>query len=341
MAGQWIVSRGRRDGESAPGVRAGIGRVGSWSWRILLSGQARLRWRPAGAKSAGAPVGARSAGAPVAKSATAPVRTDPPHAPSHVLPPSAPVRAKSPRAPIRARWAVPLLAGMTLVAVLLTWTTIAIATRGVAARQAAGKMTAGPLVIPAPRLAGNLPRRFGPITDPAAEAIVSQFRQRFGVVGAGLLASAKHAAAQPGTGTAGTTGTTGSSGATRRQVTAAWTSGLYGEPGHIDPTTDRPAWVMYLGLDASAKLGIPSATITRLMTGILGPYAMVGPWRVMPGHRGGSANCTVAWLGQTEVDVCGWATDHTIGAVASPARDTSVGELATMMIKMRFDLQRS
>jgi len=47
----------------------------------------------------------------------------------------------------------------------------------------------------------------------------------------------------------------------------------------------------------------------------------------------------IAWLAQTRVSACGWANDHTIGALASPTRDTSVAELATLMIKMRFDLR--
>jgi hypothetical protein len=97
---------------------------------------------------------------------------------------------------------------------------------------------------------------------------------------------------------------------------------------------------MYLGLDTTGILGRPSGTIVSLMTRLLGPYSLVGSWPVVAGHRGGSANCTVAWLGQTSVSVCGWATDHTMGAVVSPVKDTSVRELATLMIKMRFDLQR-
>jgi hypothetical protein len=75
------------------------------------------------------------------------------------------------------------------------------------------------------------------------------------------------------------------------------------------------------------------------MMAILGPYTKLGPWRVAAGHRGGSANCTIAWLAQTRVSLCGWANEHTIGALASPTRDTSVAELATLMIKMRFDLR--
>ena len=97
---------------------------------------------------------------------------------------------------------------------------------------------------------------------------------------------------------------------------------------------------MYLGMDATAKLGVPSVTIGWLMMGILGPYSKNGPWRVRAGHRGGAANCTVARLAQTMVGVCGWATDHTIGAIAAPIRATSVAELATLMVKMRYDLQQ-
>jgi hypothetical protein len=97
---------------------------------------------------------------------------------------------------------------------------------------------------------------------------------------------------------------------------------------------------MYIGLDATASLGAPADSVGRLMMGILGPYAKIGPWRVNAGHRGGAANCTVAWLGQTMVGVCGWATSHTIGVLASPIRATSVAELATLMIRMRYELQR-
>ena len=232
---------------------------------------------------------------------------------------------------------------MTVAAVLIALATAHIAERAVATSQAAARKVGGPLVIPAPKIAGAYPRRFGAITDPAVLAIVSQFRQRFGAVGSGLLADARQAAeTRNPVGARSTAGATASgSGSADRRVTAAWTSGLYGEPGHLDPATYRPSWVMYLGLDASGMLGRPPTTIARLMTGLLGPSALVGPWRVTPGHRGGSTNCTVAWLGQTSVSVCGWATDHTIGALVSPVRDTGVGELATMMIKMRFDLQRA
>ncbi len=218
---------------------------------------------------------------------------------------------------------------MTAAAVVLGWATVSVAQRGVAGSQAAGKKMGGPLVIPAPKSAGGLPRRFGSIGEAGAGAIVAQLRQRFGAVGYGLVADARRAA------DAGKL-----PGRTAKDITAAWTSGLYGQPGHLDPATNKPAWVMYLGLDATAKLGVPADTISRLMMGILGPYAKIGPWRVNAGHRGGAANCTVAWLGQTMVGVCGWASDGSIGAIASPIRDTSVAALATLMIRMRYDLQR-
>ncbi len=218
---------------------------------------------------------------------------------------------------------------MTAACVVLGWATTSIAERGVASSQAAAKKASGPLVIPAPNTAGGLPRRFGSIAEQGTGAIVAQLRQRFGAIGYSLVADARKAAE------AGKL-----PGRTSKDITAVWTSGLYGQPGHLDPATDRPAWVMYLGLDATAKFGAPADTISRLMMGILGPYAKIGPWRVDSGHRGGAANCTVAWLGQTMVGVCGWASDQSIGAMASPIRDTSIAALATLMIRMRYDLQR-
>jgi hypothetical protein len=228
---------------------------------------------------------------------------------------------------VRAGLAVPFLALMAAAAIVLAWATVQVAERGVTATRQAAMTVGGPLVRPAPRDAGGFPRRFGVITDPAAKSIVSEFRHRFGVVAAGLVADARRAADPAGTAQPA------------RQITGAWTSGLYGEPGHLDPSTYRPSWVMYVGMDATGALGRPAEIVTRLMTGLLGPYAVVGPWRVTAGHRGGSANCTVAWLSQTSVSICGWATDHTIGALVSPVRDTSVRELAAMLTQMRFDLQ--
>jgi hypothetical protein len=216
---------------------------------------------------------------------------------------------------------------MAALAALLTWGTVSLAGRAVASSRAAASSYGGALVIPPPELAAGLPRRPGPVDEPGAGRIVEVLRQRFGAAGAALLGDARRAAQ------------TAANDAPRSPVTAAWTSGLYGQPGHIDPLTLRPAWVMYLGLDASATLGLQHDVAGHLMVGILGPYSKVGPWPVAAGHRGGTANCTVAWLARTQVSVCGWASSHTIGALASPTRDTSVAELATLMAKMRFDLQ--
>jgi hypothetical protein len=213
---------------------------------------------------------------------------------------------------------------------VLVWATVSLAGRGIASGEAAARRTAGPLIIPAPKSVAGLPRRFGTIGEPGAAPIVAALRQRFGSVGSGLVFDTKDAAE------AGKL-----PGRTAKDITAAWTSGLYGQPGHLDPATTRPAWVMYLGMDATAKLGSPSVTIGRLMTGILGPDSSTAPWRVRAGHRGGAANCTVAWLARTLVGVCGWASNHTIGAIASPIRATSVAELATLMVRMRYDLQRN
>ncbi len=313
MAGPWTISRDRRNRAGGTDLRALLARVGSWSRRAHFTRPTSPRRAPV---RRGVRLGAGLAGRP---------RT---------------------AGTIRTRQAVSLLAVMTIVAVLLTWATVNLARQGIASSEAALRISAGPLVSPAPNIAGGLPRRFGSISREGAGPIAAELRLRFSAVGTGLIADARRAVAaaagadgssQAGGSRAGTAAAAGSLAA--RPVTAAWPSGLYGEPGHIDPVTGRPAWVMYLGLDATAKLGIPYEVVARVMMGILGPYAKVGPWRVPAGHRGGSANCTVAWLAQTQVSVCGWASDHTIGVLASPTRDTGVAALASLMMKMRFDLQ--
>ncbi len=325
MAGPWTISPDRQDADGGTDLRATISRAGTRPLRALVTRVPGKRpVRPVRPASPFPPVPAF----------TAPP-TSPPLAPaaSPPKPASLDVQAKAAvdsqgRRHIGTKWAITLLAIITAISALLAWATVGIAERGVAASQAAAKRSAGPLVIPAPKAAGGFPRRFGPIAEPGSRAIVAQLRQRFGAIGYRLVADARKAAEA-----AGDTDAAG-------KITAAWTSGLYGQPGHLDPATNKPAWVMYLGLDATAKLGAPSDAVGRLMMSILGPYAKIGPWRVNAGHRGGAANCTAAWLGQTMVGVCGWATNHTIGALAAPLRDTSVASLATLMIKMRYDLQR-
>jgi hypothetical protein len=234
--------------------------------------------------------------------------------------------ARPAKRPLSAWRAIPLLAVMTAAAVFLGWATVHVARTGIAITQAAVRVTGGPLVVPAPRTAGTLPLRFGKSIDPASAPIAAEVHQRFAAVGAQLIAAAERAG---GAGTAG------------RKITAIMPSGLYGQPGHLDPMTNRPAWISYVGFDASGRLGQPGATVTSLMMGILGKWSKIGPWPVPAGHRGGAANCTVAWLARTSVAVCGWATDRTMGVIASPVRDTSVSELAMLLLKMRYDLQKA
>jgi hypothetical protein len=324
LAGPWTISREREDADGGTKLPAAISQPGTRPRRALairLPGMRPVRpVRPVipflpvlPTTVLSPPVPAQPAGQPP---------------PASLGPPAKPAAASRGERRIRTGWALTLLAIMTAAAVLLAWATISIAERGVAASHAAGKRSAGPLVIPAPKSAGGLPMRFGSTAAPGSAAIVTELRHRFGAVGYRLVADARKAAETGGNARAAT------------KITAAWTSGLYGQPGHLDPATNKPAWVMYLGLDATAQVGAPADSVGRLMLGLLGPYAKIGPWRVSAGHRGGAANCTVAWLGQTMVGVCGWATNHTIGALASPLRDTSVAELATLMISMRYDLQR-
>lgn len=226
-------------------------------------------------------------------------------------PPAAPPTAR-PAKVIRAWQAIALLTFIAIVTVAVTWTTVRIATAAFAAKPGHPD-AAGPLAYPAPRVAGSLPLRDGAVSDAAERAIIAEFKHRF--IGAGLAKD-------------------------ERGIHVVRPAGLYGEPGHIDPATGHPAWVMYLGLSAAEPLRSPPATtISRLMTGLLGPGSLVGPWPALAGPRRGVAECTVAELGQTPMAVCGWATASTAGAVISPVRDTSVAALARIMVAMRFNLE--
>ena len=329
MAGPWTISRDRQDANGGDDLRAVISQAGTRPLRALvtrLPGRRPVRPLPF----------AQHAGALSFPPFTPPASTGQPAAPPPPSPaphasldrPTEPAARSRGRRPVKAAWALTLLIVITAAAVALTWATVSIAERGVAASRAAARRSAGPLVIPAPKTAGGLPLRVGSTTEPGDAAIITELRERFGGVGYRLVLAAKKSAEASG------------DAAVAAKITAAWTSGLYGQPGHVDPATGKPAWVMYLGLDATAEFGSPADSVGQLMMGILGPSAKIGPWRVNAGHRGVAANCTVAWLGQTMVSVCGWATSHTIGALASPVRDTSVAELATLMISMRYELQR-
>ena len=323
MAGPWTVARERQD--AGADLRATLTPAGTRSSRTLFTRLPGLRpprpiTLPDGARWPGHPADL-PVGGPGSGPAGGPLG---PASPAGLASPADPgsLRSRS----LRSRSAAALLALMLAAAAVLAWATVSIAESGIASSQAAARKAAGPLVIPAPKLAAGLPRRLDSAGAPGAGAIVTELRQRFGSVGSGLVADARKAAE------AGKL-----PGKSAKDITAAWTSGLYGQPGHLDPATNKPAWVMYLGLDATARFGSPAKTVGRLMLSILGPYAKIGLWRVRAGHRGGAANCTVAWLARTRVGVCGWASDQTIGAIASPIRDTSVGEL---MVRMRYDLQR-
>ena len=320
MAGPWTISRDRRDGEGGTDFGAALGQIGSWSRRTPLVRHRVLRLRPA------AP-GQRAASGLRAGAGVRPAKR-----------------------PISAWRAVPLLAVMTAAAVFLGWAAVHVARSGIAATQAVARVSGGPLVVPAPRTAGNLPLRLGKSIDPASAPIAAAVHLRFAAVGSRLIAAAERAggaaagSAAAGNGTAGGgaagAGSAGA-GSAGRKITAIMPSGLYGEPGHLDPVTNRPAWIVYVGLDATGRLGQPGATVSSLMMGILGKWSKVGPWPVPAGHRGGAANCAIAWLARTSVAVCGWATDRTMGVIASPVRDTDVRELGTLLLRIRYDLQKA
>ncbi|HEX9031546.1 MAG TPA: hypothetical protein VF834_06845 [Streptosporangiaceae bacterium] len=222
------------------------------------------------------------------------------------------------RPDVSAPKAIAVLIVITVTCVALTWAAVSVVDRGLAAGNPGSVAIAGPLAAPAPRVAGLFPRRYGKVPDPAEQHLIDEFGARFYVIA---------------TGSAGSPAARGSAASVVRP------SGLYGEPGHIDPATGRPAWIMYLGLGSSRMLGAPASTMARLMGSLLGPASQVGYWHVRAGARGGSTDCTVAVLDQVPVSVCAWTTERTAGAVMSPLRDTTVAELAVIMVTMRYSLQ--
>jgi hypothetical protein len=208
------------------------------------------------------------------------------------------------RTVISARKAVALLAAMALACGVLAWATVSMAS---AALKGGNRPAAGRLVNPAPLVAGLLPLRQGPVRQQSTRALIAEFGRRFDAVTGGQAGVRPH--------------------------------GLYGEPGHIDAVTGSTAWIMYLGLDAAHRIRTPSLAVSHLMTGLLGPFKSGSLTPVAPGARGGQAQCTVAVMDLTQVAICGWVAGRTTGALMSPLRDTSLGELAVLMRAMRLNLE--
>jgi hypothetical protein len=215
------------------------------------------------------------------------------------------------RGPSRRR-AVLALAALTLAAIALAWTSVALALKGFASDLAGSHAAAGELLYPAPPNAGALPVHSRVIGNRGTQRAIEVFRHRF------AAAIDSHASGGQA---------------------ASFPTALYNEPGRPDPVTGTAAWVMYAGFNEQPGLSDPAATLNSLMAKLAGPGATLRPWQVDAGPAGGIAKCIVAIVGQTQVAVCGWATDRTIGAVMSPTRDTTVNELALRMSLMRSDLQ--
>jgi hypothetical protein len=206
--------------------------------------------------------------------------------------------------------AIAVLAAMAVAATVLVAVTVRVAARGLAAATAPPAVASGQLFMPAPAAAGGLPRRYRPLANPATLAAMNQFRRLF-------------------------TGTIGA---------PASVAGLYAEPGRIDLATDAPGWVMYLGRNAPAGLRAPAALVNSVLAELTGPAGAGQPgtgrsWPVAAGPGGGSARCGTGVIGGMPVAVCGWATGHVVAALMSPTRDTSVGQLAALLLAMRPTLQ--
>ncbi|HUD38730.1 MAG TPA: hypothetical protein VMR14_17650 [Streptosporangiaceae bacterium] len=206
---------------------------------------------------------------------------------------------------VRTIVAVPVLVGLVIAALALIGVIIALA--GVGFSTAIGSTAAAsPLAVPAPAVAGGLPRHYQPVRNPATIILIHDFVQRFDTTSGSQVG-------QP--------------------------SAVYREPGSLDPVTDQPGWVLYLGYNSRSDLGSPTATVSRLIASLIQTSTPESSWTAEPGKRGGSARCAIALIDNTTVSVCAWATDRTYGALLSPTSDTRGNELAVLMPVMRLDLQ--
>ncbi len=204
-----------------------------------------------------------------------------------------------------AKVAVPVLACLLVVAIVLVGVIVKLAGLGFSSAVGAGAGN-GPLADPAPAQAGGLPRHYQPETNRTTVTLIDEFTRRFAAVSGAY---------------------------------SGHPSALYREPGAIDPATDQPGWVMYLGYNASADLGSATATVRKLMASLIKTAAPDTSWSANPGRLGGSARCAITGLRGTTVTICAWATELTYGALMSPTSDTRGQELATLMPLMRQDLQ--
>ena len=203
------------------------------------------------------------------------------------------------------RWVALSILGLLVVAALiLTGAIVGLANLGLSA--ASRSAADSSLAVPAPPVAGGLPRHYQPVRDLGTQALITEFIKRFsGVV--------KGYSGQP--------------------------AALYREPGTVDLATNQPGWVMYLGFNSATGLGRPSTTIDQIMANLIENSDPRSAWVAAPGARGGSARCAIALFVNTTVSLCAWATDHTVGALMSPTADTRGNELAVLMPLMRLDLQ--
>jgi hypothetical protein len=196
---------------------------------------------------------------------------------------------------------------LALLGVVALALTVAIVTLVNVLTSAGDSSAARPLIVPAPPVAGGLPRHYWPEHNTTTLRLTLEFKRRFSTI----------------------------SGSSSGQPAA-----VYREPGTIDLATGEPGWVMYLGYNSASNLGPPTATVERVMRVLIAGSPVSLPWRSAPGPGGGSAQCAIALFGSTDVSLCAWATERTVGALMSPRADTRGNELAVLMPSMRLDLQQ-
>jgi hypothetical protein len=202
--------------------------------------------------------------------------------------------------------AVAVLGLLLVVGIGLTAAIVGLAKLGLKSADASSSATSL-LAVPAPGTADGLPRHVSHVRNDVTDHLVAEFTRRFDA------------------------------------IVGRYTNGLaalYREPGTVDLATGQPGWVMYLGYNSPANLGVPRGTVQSVMADLIGSSAPGSSWAAAPGPRGGSARCAITRFGATTVSLCAWATERTVGALMSPTADTRGKELAALMPLMRLNLQR-
>jgi hypothetical protein len=161
------------------------------------------------------------------------------------------------------------------------------------------------LVVPAPAAAGPLTRDYAAETGPY-KAVVQELKQE---------AEKAHAL---------------------ESEMATIEVAIYRQPGHLDPATDGPAVLFYVGTQFKPNTPGSLSDFMAGFTNGLSSAAVMRP--VSPGQVGGLAECGNSTGVAT---YCVWAAGQSAGMLVAPGRDYTSAQLAALMRTARPAFQKT